>query len=247
VATAIDAAVAIVTIGLLACVQRPTAEGVAVRPLTATEWAVVSIALGVVGGALFHLFLGTERKVDRLVVSLGGAVIFVSGAAAYLHVSPLLPSMIVGAMLANTSASRHEIAETLARGERPFYFVLLLFAGVAWAPGDRVWVVLPVLAFLAARAVGKIGGAWLGARVNAMLPVVGSQWGRALLGQGGLALALALDYLRQPGAPLTSVVFTAVVLSVLVSDLSQARLVQSVLLPLKLRASAERTAVQGSR
>jgi hypothetical protein len=230
VSTAIDALVAIVVVGLLACVRRPPIDG-PVRPLTATEWAVVSLALGLVGGALFHLFLGAERKVDRIVVSLGGAVILVSGAAAYLRLSPLLPAMIFGATLANTSSSRDEIAETLARGERPFYYALLIFAGIAWAPSVREWVV-PAALFLLTRAAGKIGGARLGARLTGTLPLFGPHWGRALLGQGGLALALALDYVQQPGSPFPNIVFTAAIASVLLTDLSAARLVQSTVLPL---------------
>ncbi len=237
VATAIDAVVAIAAIGLLACVQRPPTDG-PIRPLTATEWAVLSVAIGLVGGALFHLFLGTEQKIDRLFISLGGAIILTSGAAAYLHLSPLLPAMIVGATLANTSPrNRDEIFETLARGERPFYFALLIFAGIAWHPSSRDWVV-PVLFFLLARAAGKIGGARLGARMNGMLPVVGPDWGRALLGQGGLALALAFDYVQQAGAPLPNIVFTAAIASVLFTELWSARLVQSVVVPLLVREVA---------
>ena len=230
VCTAIDALVAIVAVGLLACVQRPPADG-GVRPLTPTEWAVVSVALGLVGGALFHLFLGRERNVDRLVISLGGAVILISGAAAYLQLSPLLAAMVFGATLANTSRSRAEIGETLARGERPFYFVLLIFAGIAWQPSAREWAV-PVVLFLLTRAVGKIGGARLGARLAGTLPVFGAHWGRALLGQGGLALALAFDYVQQGGSPLSNIVFTAAIASVLLTDLSSAHLVQATVLPL---------------
>jgi len=234
VATAIDALVAIGAIGaigLLACVQRPP-TGNGGRTPTATEWAVVTIAIGIIGGALFHLFLGAERKIDRLFISLGGAVILTSGAAAYLQLSPLLPAMIVGATLSNTSPrNRDEIFATLARGERPFYFVLLIFAGIAWHPSSRDWIV-PVILFLFARAAGKIGGARLGARINGMLPEMGPHWGRALLGQGGLALALAFDYVQHAGALLPNIVFTAAIASVLLTELWSARLVQSVVLPL---------------
>jgi hypothetical protein len=231
VATAIDALVAIGAVGLLACVQRPpTANGA--RTPTATEWAVITVAIGLIGGALFHLFLGAERKIDRLFVSLGGAVILTSGAAAYLQLSPLLPAMIVGATLSNTSPrNRDEIFATLARGERPFYFVLLIFAGIAWHPSSRDWII-PVILFLFARAAGKIGGARLGARINGMLPEMGPHWGRALLGQGGLALALAFDYVQHAGALLPNIVFTAAIASVLLTELWSARLVQSVVLPL---------------
>lgn len=228
VATAIDALVGIITLGLLFCLRHPGDTALA-RTITPTEWAVITIAIGVVGGALFHLFLGGETHTDRLFISLGGAIILVSGAAAYLHLSPVLTSMIVGATLVNTSRGRSEIMQTLASSERPFYFVLLVFAGASWRPSASLWWVAAVLLFLIARVAGKIGSARLGARLNDELPVLGNDWGRALVGQGGLALALALDYTRFQGAVLPNVVFTAAIASVLLTDVASARIVHGVM------------------
>jgi Kef-type K+ transport system membrane component KefB len=228
VATAIDALVGIVAMGLLFCLQHPATNSVA-RPITPTEWAVITIAIGVVGGALFHLFLGREIDTDRLFISMGGAIILVSGAAAYLHLSPVLTSMIVGAVLINTSRGRDQIVKTLSNSERPFYFVLLVFAGASWRPSASGWWWIPVLLFLLTRVAGKIGSARLGARVNGALPVLGNDWGRALIGQGGLALALALDYTRFEGATLPNIVFSAAIASVILTDVTSARLIHSVM------------------
>ncbi|MGH7663245.1 MAG: cation:proton antiporter [Gemmatimonadaceae bacterium] len=233
VTTAVDALVAITTFGILMCIQHPSPEGLA-RALTTTEWVAVTIGIGLVGGALFHLFLGPEKETDRLWVALAGAIILTAGAAAYLGLSPLLPAMIVGATLVNTSTNRQEIENTLIAAERPFYFVLLIFAGATWAPSLRQWIA-PVLLFLAARAAGKIGGARLATRMNDALPVFGRDWGRALLGQGGLAVALGLDYLQHDRLILSNVVFTAAIASVLLTDLSAAHLVRSVVAPFMTR------------
>lgn len=228
VAAGVDAFVAIVGFSLLLCVAH-SAPPSDVRAPTPTEWAVISVAIGCVGGALFHLFVGSERNVDRLFISIAGAVILASGAAAYLQLSPLLPAMLIGAMLANTTRNRDEVRQALSRVERPFYFVLLIFAGAAWDPGTRAWWIVPALVFLIVRTVVKLGSARLAARLNGMLPALGPHWGRALLGQGGLALAIALNYHLFHGTLLLpDVVFTAAVASVLVTDLSSARLVHSV-------------------
>lgn len=228
VATAIDALVGVVTMGLLLCIWH-TGPTSGTRPLTPTEWAVVTIALGLVGGTLFHLFLGAELAGDRLFISLAAAIILVSGAAAYLHLSPVLASMVLGATLINTSGSRQEIAQTLASSERPFYFVLLVFAGATWVPSSGGWAAAqPVALFLVVRVLAKIGTARLGARFNGALPELGADWGKALIGQGGLALALSLSYLRLPEMPLPNVVFTAAIASVLLTDITSARLIHSV-------------------
>lgn len=228
VATAIDALVGIVTMGILFCIFHPATQNTT-RPITPTEWAVITIGIGVVGGALFHLFLGGETNPDRLFISLAGAIILASGAAAYLHLSPVLTSMIVGATLINTSRSREAITATLARSEQPFYFVLLVFAGASWQPSMSAWWWEVVVLFLAARVAAKIGSARLGARLNGAIPTLGLDWGRALVGQGGLALALALDYTRFDGALLPNMVFTAAIASVLATDVASARLLHGVM------------------
>jgi hypothetical protein len=225
---AVNAFVAICAFGILLAANHPSSESLD-RALTPTEWTVISIAIGAVGGALFHLFLGGETRVDRLFISLGGVVILVSGAATYLRLSPLLSAMFFGAMLVNTSRQRKEISAVLARVERPLYFVLLIFAGATWRPSAQGAWALPVLLFVIARAASKVGGARLAARMNDMLPVLGPDWGRALLGQGGLVIALALNYLYQDTLALPNVVFTTAIVSVLLTDLASGRLASSVL------------------
>ena len=226
VSTAVNAFVAVFTFGCLLAAFHANPEG-AVRPLTATEWVVLTAAIGLIGGALFHLFLGREENVDRLFVALAGALILVSGAAAYLGLSPLLAALLFGVMLVNTSRNRVEIAAALTRVERPLYFVLLIFAGATWQPSLRAWV-MPVLLFVFARAAAKIGAARLSARMERSLPILGPDWGRALLGQGGVAVALGIDYLQQEHFAFAHVVFTAVVASVLLTDMSSARLAKNV-------------------
>lgn len=224
---AMNAFVAVVIVGILMAGYQPD-RGALFRPLTTTEWTVISIGVGVVGGWLFYLFLGDEKKVDRLFVSLAGAIILVSGIAAYLRLSPLLSTMFFGALLVNTSKQRAEITTALERVERPLYFVLLIFVGASWNPSGTIWI-WPVAVFFIARIIGKIGGARIAARANGLLPVLGADWGRALIGQGGLALALALIYVYQDTLPLPNIVFTAAIVSVLLTDLSSGRLVQWVL------------------
>ena len=238
ITTAIDALVAIVTIGLLLAIRHPGDMAVS-RPITPTEWVVISLGVGIVGGAMFELFLGGEKDEDRLFISLAGAIILTSGAAAFLHLSPIFTAMVMSATLVNLSGNREEIARTLHSSERPFYFVLLIFAGASWEPSLRAWVI-PVLLYIVARAIAKGGGARLAARMTGTLTTLGPHWGRALLGQGPLALALGLEYVRMPNAPVPNVVFTAAIAAVLLLDVSSAWMVHSVVEP--LTADADRTA-----
>lgn len=226
ITTAIDALVAITAFGLVLVLNHAPPDG-PVRPPTPTEWAVISLGIGCVGGALFHLFLGRERNVDRLFIGLAGAIILASGAAAYLRLSPLLPTMLIGAILVNTSGNRVQIRQAMSSVERPIYFVLLIFAGAAWQPSGRTWIV-PVLVFLLARTAMKIWGARMASWLNDATPVLGPRWGYALLGQGGLAVAIGLNYLLHDRSVLANVVFTAALISVLLTDITSARLAERV-------------------
>lgn len=218
--SAINSFVAIAIFGVLLCVHHVPAP--LARPLTATEWVVVCCAVGLVCGMLFHAFVGNRPDRDRWFVALVGAIVMVSGAATYLRVSPLLSAFFFGAILVNTMPEPAMLIATLTHVERPFYFVLLVFGGAAWEPSSLPWVA-PVAMFLAARAAGKIGGSRLAARMNGALGELGDNFGRALLGQGRLAIAIGLSYLRQNDLPFRNLVFTAAVASVLITEFMSAR------------------------
>jgi hypothetical protein len=234
VSTAIDAFVAVCTFSVLLSIVH-VAPPQTSRPPTPTEWAVISLAIGFVGGALFHLFLREERNPDRLFIGLGGALVLASGAAAYLRLSPLLPTMIIGMVLVNTSRDATPIRHVLVRVERPLYYVLLLFVGAAWTREPGVRWLLPVVAFLGVRVIAKLGSARLAARMAGTLDAVGPLWGRALLGHGGLALALAFNYQLLEELPYRAIVFTSAIASVLLTDIASARMVRDVLRSYRVR------------
>ncbi|MGI9089539.1 MAG: hypothetical protein ACR2GG_00390 [Gemmatimonadaceae bacterium] len=226
VSTTVNAFVAVIAFGILLSMHHPDPY-VMDRPITPTEWMAIAIGVGVVGGSLFYLFLGSEQHEDRLLIALGGAVILVSGAAAYLSLSPLVVGLFFGIILVNTAENREEVTAVLESVDRPLYFVLLVIGGATWRPSTEPWALAVVVLFLAARAAGKIGGARLAARANGALPVLGNDWGQALLGQGGLALALAINYQYQQVPIGSGLVFTAAVVSVLLTDFISARLMRS--------------------
>jgi Kef-type K+ transport system membrane component KefB len=226
VAAGIDALVAILTVSVVQALYHIPTPGL-VREPTPTEWIAIAIAIGLVGGWLFHLFLGEERSADRLFVALAGAVVLTTGAANFVGMSALLPGLLLGVILVNTSRQRDIVGRLLAQVDRPLYFLMLVCAGALWAPSTTD-VFVPVLAFLGLRWAGKVGGAYVAARTNGALEAFGPTWGLALVGQGGLAIALALDYSLSPSALSPNLVFTAALCSVLLTDIFSARLARGV-------------------
>jgi Kef-type K+ transport system membrane component KefB len=219
-----------------------------VRPLTMTEWIVVTLGIGTLGGMLFHLFLGDEDSPDRLVIALGGAVILTSGAAWYLQLSPALAALALGVVLANSLRRPGAVTEVLRAGERPLYYMLLLIAGVSWRPeGNIVWW-LVIGHYVILRTLAKLWGTGLVTWLNRAHDRVGLDWGRALIGQGRLTIALALDYSRRD-LPHGDVVFTCAAVSVLFTEFFAARFVRSATEPLMLplqQLTATTEAVAGS-
>jgi Kef-type K+ transport system membrane component KefB len=243
-AAGIDALVAIAIISLVLAAGHP-AVGVHPREPTATEWMVIAMAVGLVGGWLFHLFLGNERSPNRLFIAMAGAVIVTTGAANYIGMSALLPGLLVGLILVNTTRQREQVREMLDRVDRPLYFLMLVCAGALWAPSTED-VFVPVLAFLALRFVGKVGGGWMAARSNGVIGTFSGRWGEALLGQGGLAIALALDYAQWESAVRPNLVFTAALCSVLLTDVFSARLARGVVQRLPHDVTVDEPVSQGS-
>lgn len=204
-----------------------------VRSLTTTEWIVVTLGIGAIGGTLFHLFLGDEESPDRLVIALGGAVILTSGAAAYLALSPALATFVMGFILANSLRRPGPVTDVLRAGERPLYYMLLVMAGVSWRPESNIvwWLVIGHYVIL--RTLAKLWGTGIVTWLNRAQDRVGLDWGRALIGQGRLTMALALDYSRRD-LPFGDLVFTCAAVSVLFTEFFAARFVRSAAAPLML-------------
>lgn len=226
VAAGTDGVVAILVFSLLLCLTHP-APPAGIRPPTPTEWAVITIGIGVIAGILYHLFLGGERDPDRLFIALAAAITLASGTAIYARLSPLLPTMLIGAILINTSHNRTAISTALHRVQRPLYLVLLIFAGAAWRPSMQAALV-PILAYVIIRLGAKLGAARIATLLGGNVRELGLNWGRALMGHGSLAVAIALNYRILDSSALPNLVFTATIVSVFLTDVLSARFVRNV-------------------
>jgi len=219
----IDALVGIVTFGLVLAVFHQGVVASYIRPPTATEWAVINIAVGVVSGVLFHLFLGpaaaTGRPEDRsqLFVALSAVIVIASGASYYLNLSPIYTSLILGFVLVNTGRAHEDVRQLLLSTERPVYLALLIFAGAVWtAPDPRLLFLAP--AFVGVRLVSRYAGGWVAGRWAADRNLRAPMLGRALLAQGAVGVALALNYGQVYSALRPNLVLTAALLSVLLFE-----------------------------
>ena len=117
----IDALVAVVAFGLVLAILHQGEVAPGVRPPTATEWAVINVAVGVARGVLFHLFLGPRGHLDegRLFVALAGAIVVASGASYYLNLSPIYTNLVLGFILANSGSAHRDVTRLLLCDRAP--------------------------------------------------------------------------------------------------------------------------------
>ncbi len=220
----------IVLFGLVFCVLRVgQTRGIDV---TRTEWAVINIALGIFLGILFYLFLGREQSEQKLTLALMGIVIFSSGTAYYLNVSPLFVSLILGMVLGLTSSIKKQLLEILHSLEGPLYVVILIFAGAAWKPRTgypALFVVAMAVGYVVIRYLGKLSGGYLAHRYSPDPGAVPARIGLAFVSQGSVAVAMIINYQQVYRNDLTDIVVTCVLASVVFYEFISQRLARNLL------------------
>jgi Kef-type K+ transport system membrane component KefB len=223
----INELVAIVAFGAILCLfhtPNPTFDG---RP-TWIEWFVITIALGAFLGVLFGMFLGDEHDEDKQFLALVGIVVFASGLAYSLELSPLLVNLVLGVVLVRVADPQlvQEIDQALERSSRPMYIVMLIFAGAmttvaGWLP----WALAGI--FVIARTIGKLTG---GAIASIVLPCTRLDQGRGMLGHGDVAVAMALNILLVYPGELGKMLSAAILASVFLNEFWSSRLLKGLLI-----------------
>ena len=219
-AARMDALVAVVAFGLVLAIFHQGDVAPGVRPPTATEWAVINVAVGVASGVLFHLFLGPRGHLDegRLFVALAGAIVVASGASYYLNLSPIFTNLVLGVILVNSGGAHRDVTRLLLSTERPVYLALLLLAGAAWSPGSVDLLFIAPLFVLIRVGARFLGGTIAGGQV-APPELRAKGLGRGLLALGGLGVALAVNYGQVYPNLHPRLVLTATLLAVLLFEI----------------------------
>jgi hypothetical protein len=224
----IDALVAVAAFGLIVAILHQGQVSLSVRPPTATEWAVINLAVGIASGVLFHLFLGPRAELDdrqgssRLFVALAGAIVVASGASYYLNLSPIYTNLILGFILANSGSAHRDVTRLLLATERPVYLALLIFAGAAWSPGAPELLFIAPL-FVVIRLIARFSGGLVAGGLVAPPDLRNPRLGRALLAQGGIAVALAVNYTQVRPDLNPDLILTATLVSVLLFEIVASR------------------------
>jgi Kef-type K+ transport system membrane component KefB len=179
-----------------------------------------SVAIGVAFGYLVHRLVVNRRKNNEIIVIVLGFVLLTSGITISIHVSPLIANMMMGFMLVNLSVKNARVMRILEPLLPPIYAAFFALAGTELDLRTLATTGLLGVVYLLSRAVGKYGGAYLGAVAASDSAVARKYLGLALLPQAGVAIGLILvlqDTATFMGLPYMGQMVNIVLASILVN------------------------------
>lgn len=222
--------IGIAMFGLIFCLYRVgTTHGI---NITQTEWVAISLGFGLALGLLFYLFLGGVQSEQRLLLALMGIVVFSSGVAYYLNLSPLAMNLFLGLVLGITSGTREKLLKILLSFQRPLYVLILIFAGASWRFTllDPLYMGIGLIALYAlVRTAAKYSGGWIAQRTSDDRDKLPPQLGLGLLSQGAVAVAMAVNYQQVYNNRFTGVVVSCILGSVIISEFFGQRTTRNIL------------------
>jgi Kef-type K+ transport system membrane component KefB len=212
--------IGIVAFGLIFCFYNTTSLPFTVdSSLMWLVWLGIHLLLGGVLGLVFATFLRRDFSDEKIITVVMGMVIFTSGFAYYLHLSPIFVNFILGVVLINTAPHADHVEARLRAIRRPLYIVLFFFAGAGWAIDAPLWSYALVIGYVILRRAGRFGGSVAATRVVSK-NAFGAGIGRALLAPGGLSVAMLLNFYQVFGGPTyVDVVYNALLLAVVVTEI----------------------------
>lgn len=205
---------------------QPTMEGWVLstyRAIHGLGWAVIgSVALGALLGLLTDLLAVRAKESGETLILAIGAVLIDVGASRWLGLSPLISTLALGATVANASTHGDRLLQGLGRVDPPLYAAFFVLAGAELVPSAVLNLGVVGVAYVVARAIGKIIGARIGLRGENVPPVVRRQLGYCLISSSSLAVGLTIQ-IRSAfpayAATVTGVVLAAVVIFEIVGPL----------------------------
>jgi Kef-type K+ transport system membrane component KefB len=219
--SSLDATVGVVAFGIALSLYGGHPFGSASLPST-LQWLVISVALGLLTAWIFVSLTLTRTSQSELVLYLLGLVALASGVAFGLRVSVLFVSFVCGLMVANLAhvrSIRGRVMDLMVSSEHFLYLLLLVLAGACWRLPDARTLVA-ASAYVAARLIGKVVGAFVTTRRLRSQHRVPRLVGLGLASQGGMALAIIIEFWLAVDHPITQVVVGVAITAILINELA---------------------------
>jgi len=195
---AIDDAWAMIIFGLSLSVARTFITGNGSSIGIFKDLLKASMEIGgsfVLGGVVVFVFNKLSSFIntmkERLIYTFG-FLSLVIGLAISFNFSVLLSCMFFGALLANTNKESFQFFNSLREIDAPLYLIFFVLAGASLNISVFSTSIILTIGYIAFRTLGKIVGAFIGAKVVDASLSIKKYMGLALIPQAGVALACAL-------------------------------------------------------
>lgn len=207
--------------------------------LTKTEWLVACVGIGFICGILYTLFLGrgSEQSKDRTFLATVAIVVFASGLAAAMGVSPMLVNLFAGLTTSLLHRKTDALYQVLQGLYTPACTMLAILAGAMWVPAPPLgWILVGVYLLSRLAAVGLFGVA---AILMSEPRLHASRFGTGVWGQGALAIAVGVNF-AQVNPELAPLILSTIFSAVLIGDIISPVAVRAMLVDAGETASSSR-------
>jgi len=178
-----------------------------------------ALVLGGVIAIVLSYFSRFIRTQAELLIFTLGLIFSTIGIAIWLHLSVLLASMFLGAVLVNINRSPSNPFDVLKTVDSPLFLLFFVLAGANLEIGLLSKLGLIGLVYLVFRVIGKVAGAKLGAHISGASNSIKKYLGLGLVPQAGVALGCAL-VAKNDFPNIGSMIFTTIVATTVVYELS---------------------------
>ncbi len=192
---AIDDAVALIAFGISVAAAKIVQSGGKGSVLITLMDPLIEIFGAILFGALLGIVLRylaawyTGRG-NRLSVSIAFILLCI-GISEMLGLSTLLACMSMSAVFVNMSSVSDKVFEQVDRFTPPVFMLFFFISGAELDISILPQVGIIGLLYVLVRVLGKVAGAFFGAKVSSAAPVVRKYLGYTLIPQAGVAIGLA--------------------------------------------------------
>lgn len=200
--------------------------------ITPVEWFVLSILIGILLGFLFFVFHGREKEESKLLLSIAGISIFLSGLALYLNFSPLFLSLLVGLVIGNLLQSKEVLSGIFEKVEFPVNVIMLIYSGALIKIDNFVFYFGGLILYLFLRFLIKYFTGWFAYQISIDKSKFSNSIGKGLNSQGIIAIAMMINFQQVYNNPLMNLIFAIVISAILINEILSAKLLKNLLIDL---------------
>lgn len=153
-----------------------------------------SIVVGIIAGLILSFLLRRYPENESLLVFSIGAILLVAGLALTFNIDILMAMMVLGAVVINSVPRRgKEVFRRVDYFTSPIYVLFFVLVGAKLVLRDiNAFIFVLILVYLFARTLGKMAGAFWGAKIAGAAKSVQRYLPLCLFSQAGIAIGLSL-------------------------------------------------------